>query len=126
VIYEQMVEQVAGKTHRSYQKTEILTTRSYAPGKVKVYDVHGKSVNTKDLPDLLRKETVALISFDPQAADPLNLRLFKEGTLLFILPGSPPPSTYYPASAAPGHGYPTPEAAQPPSAHEPPSRPAER
>jgi hypothetical protein len=67
----------------------------YATDMVKVYDVNGKAISTKKLPELLKKEMVALASTDPQAAEPLNLRLFKEGTLLFILPpllSQPPPA----------------------------------
>jgi RNA polymerase sigma factor (sigma-70 family) len=71
-----------------------IKTMHYDTEMVKVYDVKGKRISTKNLPELLKKETVALAATDVQAAHPLNLRLFKEGTLLFILPPSlvqPPP-----------------------------------
>ncbi len=82
-----------GNYSTSYQKVEILRTMHYDSKVVKVYDVRGKRIDTKELPHLLKKETVALASTDPQAADPLNLRLFKEGTLLFVLPVPPVPRT---------------------------------
>jgi hypothetical protein len=86
VHYEPITVAAGGKTCTSFQKAEILKTMHYDTQMVKVYDVKGKGISTKKLPELLKKEMVALASTDPQAADPLNLRLFKEDTLLFILP----------------------------------------
>jgi hypothetical protein len=121
VMYEPTAVQYEGKTHTSYQKAETLRTMHYQTGMVKVYDVRGKSIDKKALPDLLKKETVALVSTDAHAADPLNLRLFKEGTLLFVLPSasSPPaPSTYIvPAIPPPAIG----ESPTPPPSTAPPA-----
>ena len=39
---------------------------------------------------LLKDETVAVASFGDQPPNPLHLRIFKEGTLVFILPPPPP------------------------------------
>jgi len=88
VYYEPITVAAGGKTRTSYQKAEILKTMHYDTEMVKVYDVKGKRISTKNLAELLKKETVALAATDAQAAEPLNLRLFKEGTLLFILPPS--------------------------------------
>lgn len=125
VVYEPIAVLFQGQTATSYQKAEILKTRQYNAEMVKVYDVGGKSIDKKELPRLLKKETVALISTDVQAKDPLNLRLFKEGTLLFILPAPAPPA---PAGVI---SYPPPPVAVPavpaasPPAIVPPSIPAE-
>jgi hypothetical protein len=111
VIYEPTVVRIDDRVQSMYQKAETLRTRRCDLTMVKAYDVRGRGVNAKELPGLLKKETVALISTDPQAANPLNLRLFKEGTLLFILPAPPvpmPPARYYP------YAVPTTEATPPP------------
>jgi len=100
VHYEPITVQAGKQTHTSYQKAEILRTMHYDTEMVKVYDVKGKSISTKKLPELLKKEIVALASADAHAADPLNLRLFKEGTLLFILPLALPPSFIQPPPSA--------------------------
>jgi hypothetical protein len=97
VIYEPVSIRNGYEVRTSYQMTEVLKTRRYQLEVVKVYDVHGQRLRDKQLPKLLKKETVALISSTDEAADPLNLRLFKEGTLLFIIPSAigPQPPTYY-------------------------------
>lgn len=99
--YEPIAVQFQGKTHVNYETTEVLRTKHYDTDMVKVYDVRGKGINKKELPDLLKKETVALIAAHIDAADPLNLRLFKEGTLLFVLPSPPPETPIWPPRIAP-------------------------
>jgi hypothetical protein len=90
VMFVPTAVQFQREIHTSYEKTEILRTNRYRTDMVKVFDVSGKSINKKEFPQLLKKETVALVSTDVHAADPLNLRLFKEGTLLFVLPSPDP------------------------------------
>jgi hypothetical protein len=91
VAYEPTTVVYEGKAHTNYQKSETLRTRHFNVEIVKAYDVRGKLVDTKDLPKLASREIIALISNDANAADPLNLRLFKDGgTLLFILPPAGP------------------------------------
>jgi RNA polymerase sigma factor (sigma-70 family) len=107
VMYEPVVVRLEDRVHTSYQKTEILRTRQYELDMIKVYDMRGRSINKKELSDLLKKERLALISNDAQVADPDNLRLFKEGTLLFILPLSPP-AVGYPASLPQATAVPAP------------------
>ena len=113
VIFEPTAVLFHGQPQTSYQKVEILKTKHYFIQMIKVYDVSGKSIPKKELSRLLKKETVALVSTDAEATDPLNLRLFKESTLLFVLPSLPPPPvapaggvTYFPATqpAAPAGG----------------------
>jgi RNA polymerase sigma factor (sigma-70 family) len=88
VTYEPNAVHFQGKTRTSYQKAETLRTRQIELEMVKAFDVRGKGIDAKELPELLKREIVALISTDSHAADPLNLRLFREGTLLFILPAA--------------------------------------
>jgi RNA polymerase sigma factor (sigma-70 family) len=110
VVYVQKTVRFRGKAYTSHQKEETLRTMSYELGMVRVYGVRGKGVNKKRLPELLKKEIVALVSSDRRAADPLNLRLFKEGTLLFITPA---PASFSPVPVPPP-GPPPPTFAPPP------------
>jgi hypothetical protein len=88
VTYEPTSVRFQGKVHAGLQKSEIIRTRHFDLELVKAYDMKGKHIDAKELPNLVKKELVVLISSDPRAADPLNLRLFKDGTLLFIFPSA--------------------------------------
>jgi hypothetical protein len=55
---------------------------------VKVEDAKGKKIDESELAKLLKKETVAMASLHGEPVDPLHLRVLKEGTLVFTLPGS--------------------------------------
>jgi hypothetical protein len=63
-----------------------LQATTYDLDDVKVLDTKGKEVDKKDLPKLLKEETVAMASLCGQPVDPLHLRVLKDGTLTFILP----------------------------------------
>ena len=102
VMYEPITMMAQGNNQvTTYQKNELLKTRSFPIEIIKVFDVKGKRIPKKQLPELLKKETLALISSDERTADPLNLRLFKEGTLLFILPSPAPARAVYPSPPPP-------------------------
>lgn len=66
--------------HRSFELSCDLK-------EVHVLDTKGKEVDKKELPKLLKEETLAVASFGE--VDPLHLRILKEGTLVFILPSPP-------------------------------------
>jgi RNA polymerase sigma factor (sigma-70 family) len=66
---------------------ETMRSHTYDLGDVQVLDTSGKKVDKKELLKLLKDETVALRSFGGHPIDPLHLRVLKEGTLIFILPG---------------------------------------
>jgi hypothetical protein len=53
---------------------------------VKVHDTKGRAVDADKLRTRLRRETLALISADGRPVDPRHLRLYKEDTLVFLLP----------------------------------------
>ncbi|HEY7424040.1 MAG TPA: sigma-70 family RNA polymerase sigma factor [Gemmataceae bacterium] len=86
---------------QTVQTIEKLKTWPFPIDMVKVYDMRGKRVDTKQLPKLLKKEIVALISSDERTAEPLNLRLFKEGTLLFVIPSPDAPGYSYSTTPLP-------------------------
>jgi RNA polymerase sigma factor (sigma-70 family) len=68
---------------------------SYDLKDVQVLDTTGKEVGNKELAKLLKDETLAVASFGD--FDPLQLRVLKEGTLVFVLP--PPPAGGLPEPA---------------------------
>jgi hypothetical protein len=55
---------------------------------VNVTNVNGKKIEDSDLAKLLKKETIAMASLHGEPVDPLHLRVLKEGTLVFALPGA--------------------------------------
>jgi RNA polymerase sigma factor (sigma-70 family) len=70
--------------------TEIVTrTQTFGLDDVQILDNKGNKVDKKELAKLLPEETMAMASLNGRPVDPLHLRLFKEGTLTFILPPAP-------------------------------------
>jgi hypothetical protein len=81
--------------------------------KVRVHDTKGRPVDANELRKRLRSETLSLISADGRPVDPLHLRLYKEDTLVFVLPPQALP-------AVPGVDPIAPPAVFPPSMPLPP------
>jgi RNA polymerase sigma factor (sigma-70 family) len=75
---------------------------------VKALDVKGKKIDESDMIKLLKKETVAMVSFHGEPVDPLHLRVLKEGTLVFALPARRVPSGAGPAVGSSGVSFPQP------------------
>jgi RNA polymerase sigma factor (sigma-70 family) len=71
----------------TYEPVSGLIERTYKLSEVKVLDTRGRAVESASLPRLLKGEVPALLAGFP--VDPLHLRLVKEGTLIFVLPGPP-------------------------------------
>jgi RNA polymerase sigma factor (sigma-70 family) len=98
----------------SYYQVSGLRASHHALDEIRVYDTKGQSVDPRQLAKLLKGETPALVSQDGRPVDPLHLRLTKEGTLLFVLPGlaappappvAPPATPPVPPASA-SRGYP--------------------
>jgi RNA polymerase sigma factor (sigma-70 family) len=64
-----------------------MHTQTYDLAKVQVFDTKGKKLDKKAVVKRLKKETVALASLFEPKVDPLHLRLLKDDTLVFVLPG---------------------------------------
>jgi hypothetical protein len=79
-------------------------TGSFPLDTVKVHDRRGNVIEPAEAAKQLSGETLALISSDGRAVDPLHLRLVKEGTLVFVLPPSWLPEVA--PSIAPAGGVP--------------------
>jgi RNA polymerase sigma factor (sigma-70 family) len=74
----------------SYRRTDYYHASAYNSAGIRVHDAKGREIDAKELRQRLKKETIALASADGQPVDPLHLRLYKEDTLVFVLPqGSP-------------------------------------
>src|SRR5205807_1033519 len=73
-----------------------LKTYALPRDQARIYDTQGHVVEAGMLPTLFRKERVALVVFGVDQPDPLHLRLFRDGTLVLVLPSPhalevPPP-----------------------------------
>jgi RNA polymerase sigma factor (sigma-70 family) len=102
-----------------YTPTLMQCMRTFDLAKIQTLDMHDKPIGISDLARRLKKETLVLISADGQRVDPLHLRLFKEDTLLFIIPPTepaiepPPPGMVSPPPMIEGRPYPPPDRAAP-------------
>jgi hypothetical protein len=61
--------------------------RSFASKEVQAFDTDGKKVDPKKLAELLKKQTVVLVSADGRPVDPFYLRIIKEGTAVLVIRG---------------------------------------
>jgi hypothetical protein len=70
------------------------TRQQFAAKDAKVYTAGGKEVGAKDVPDKLKKPTIALLSANGQKVDPFYLKIIKEDTLVIVAqaaaPAAPP------------------------------------
>jgi RNA polymerase sigma factor (sigma-70 family) len=78
-----------------------LRAETYDLDKVQVFDNKGKKVTSKQVRQLLKKETLALASLWGQKVDPLHLRVLRDGILVFELP-PPKGMPGFPGIAPPG------------------------
>src|SRR5205085_6280882 len=81
--------------------TPKVISTTYDIDDVKVLDTKGKEIDKKDLPKLLKEESVAMASPWGQTVDPLHLRVLKDGALMFVLP-APKGMPGVPGGVAPG------------------------
>jgi hypothetical protein len=89
----------AGRKETTYYvPVSTLTKTSYPLGDVKAYDMQGKRVASKKLRNIFKEQKLVLIAPDGQPVDPLHFRLYKEGTLLLVVPPNPvaPPAVPIP------------------------------
>ena len=100
--YTPVTEVINGKRVTKYVQGAEVTTSVYEAKDLKVTVVGGKRVSEKELPRLLRKEIIALITYSGEEFDPLHLRFIKDGTLLIHLSRpEPAPATAVPAWTSP-------------------------
>ncbi|MGH7226102.1 MAG: hypothetical protein ACRELF_23045, partial [Gemmataceae bacterium] len=124
---EPVTTTVKSKDGQTHTVTTYQERHSYSAKKIpngfgmdRVQDAKGLKVEEKELRKRLKKPTVVLISADTQPIDPLYLRLYKEDTLVLVLP-TPLLPTMFPQSP----GFPQPLIGVPASpAERPPAMPA--
>lgn len=90
VIIRPVTEEVtlkSGRKHHitTYEEKHHDNVAVFPIDKVRVYDTRGRKIDAKELRKRLKGETLALISFDDGPIDPLQLRLYKEDTLVFVI-----------------------------------------
>jgi RNA polymerase sigma factor (sigma-70 family) len=97
-------------------QTFVVPVSAYVPQSshfgldtLRAFDTTGKEMGRQDLARLLKKEVLGLVYANGQEPDPLQLRLFKVGTPVFVLPMPLPPTGVQPPLTAP----PTPAPAVP-------------
>ncbi len=89
---------IAGGPVPMINAATTLQSTTYDLDDIQVMDTKGKEVDKKELPKLLKEETVAMASLWGQPVDPLHLRVLKDGMLTFVLPM---PKTVAPVGAVP-------------------------
>jgi hypothetical protein len=78
-------EKVPGKVR--VKVTRLQLTEMELPARlVKAYTVDGKAVPAARLAELLARERPVLIASNGRKVDPFHLQLYKEGTLVLVLP----------------------------------------
>jgi RNA polymerase sigma factor (sigma-70 family) len=75
-----------GRLTSIYVPVTSFTKSSYPLEEVKGYDMQGKRIAWKKLRDLLKEQTLVLLAPNGSPVDPLHLRLYKEGTILLVVP----------------------------------------
>ena len=92
---------------RPVQKNVAYTVAThYPPGDVKVYDSRGRTVDPKDLPQLLKNPVPVLVSTDGKKVDPYYLKKVKKGTLVLVPPKAQPYQLEEGPSVLPARGLP--------------------
>jgi RNA polymerase sigma factor (sigma-70 family) len=74
----------------SYKEAHFDQLAIYDTKTIRVFDTKGKAIDAKELRKRLKGETLVLISADGRPVDPMHLRLYKEDTLVFVIPPQAP------------------------------------
>jgi hypothetical protein len=93
---------IGGFAPGNLQQVTTIQSQTYDLDDVEILDTKGKKVDKKELPKLLKEETVAMASLYGQPVDPLHLRVLKDGILTFVLPQPKGVGPGLPGVAPPG------------------------
>lgn len=96
-----VAEKVTGQGARYgvYELKSVVTGKAYDPADVSVFDMKGNRLQTKAWKEKLKADVHALVAFDGKLPQPRELALFKDDTLLVVLPAAP--ATAYAPYATP-------------------------
>ena len=86
--YQPVTHLVGERAVTSYQAKSAVSARTVDPADVSVFDVKGNRLQTKAWKDKLKNDVHALVSNDGKLPNPRELALFKEDTLIIVLPGT--------------------------------------
>ena len=84
----------------SYQHISVDRLAIFNPKSILVYNNKGQELELKEWSRRLKGETLALLSVDGRRVDALHLRLYKDDTLVFVIP-QPPQRSAASETAAP-------------------------
>jgi RNA polymerase sigma factor (sigma-70 family) len=105
--YRATSQNVNGHTIHSYQRKSSVQASTHDAADVSVFDMKGNRLQPKVWKERLKMDVHALVAFDGKLPNPREMTLFKEDTLLVVLPASQTAVTGYGAA----NGYNT----QPPA-----------
>jgi hypothetical protein len=80
---------VGGQVVTKSQKRSAISASEYDPADVAVFDMKGNRLSPKAWKELFKSDVHALIAHDGKLPNPRELALFKQDTLLVVLPGGP-------------------------------------
>jgi RNA polymerase sigma factor (sigma-70 family) len=83
----------------SYQQKSAVTATTHDPADISVFDMKGNRLQPKAWKDKFKADVHVLIGLDGRLPHPRELALFKEDTLLVVVPTPTQPN--------PGYGHPT-------------------
>jgi RNA polymerase sigma factor (sigma-70 family) len=124
--YEPVTQKAGDNTITSYQRKSGVQATTHDPADVSVFDMKGNRLSPKAWKELLKNDVHALVAHDGRLPHPRELTLFKQDTLLIVLP-APPAATvggnYYvpstPMTAPPARVAPPAQPVQPPAVRPP-------
>lgn len=116
---EAVVQKVGEQTVVSYQTKSGVRATTHDPADVAVFDMKGNRLSPKAWKEMLKSDVHALVAHDGKLPNPRELTLFKQDTLLIVLPGSasvPAQGVPYTLTTTNGQQYLTPTLPAPPRA----------
>lgn len=85
--YSAVTTQYNGKVHTIYQSQGGVQATMHDPADVAVFDMKGNRLQPKAWKDKFKADVHCLVAFDGRLPNPRELGLFKEDTLIVVLPG---------------------------------------
>jgi RNA polymerase sigma factor (sigma-70 family) len=119
--YEPVTQKVGDHAVTSYQRKSGVSATTHDPADVSVFDMKGNRLSAKAWKELLKNDVHALVAHDGRLPNPRELTLFKQDTLLIVLPApAAPAGAYYLPRTGSGTTYY--ELVTPPTTTAPPAR----
>ncbi|MCI0701277.1 MAG: sigma-70 family RNA polymerase sigma factor [Planctomycetia bacterium] len=102
--YEPVTQKVGENAVTSYQMKSGVNATTHDPADVAVFDMKGNRLSPKAWKELFKTDVHVLVSHDGKLPNPRELALFKQDTLVVVLP-SPVPN-FAPKTVVPGYRLP--------------------